>query len=397
MNNNQSPWGGNASGSQSPPDLEEVINDFKNKFSNIFGGNKGDNAEIISGKSPVTGKFKFIIILLLSIWMLSGIYIIDPAERGVVMRFSAFVEQTAQGPHWHLPYPIETVTVVNVSESRKIEVGFRNLINKYGAKVTRKIPAESLMLTKDGNIVDASFEIQYNISSAKEYLFNVLYPEKTLEQVVNSAIREVVGIHKMDFIITEGRAEIAQEVKKKSQELLDNYKVGLHINTVNFHSAQAPEQVQSSYSDVTKSKTDKKRYINQAESYANDILPKANGASARQIEEANAYKSQVVSKSEGEASRFEKILLEYEKAPVVTKKRLYLETLEKIFANTSKVINDSKAGSIMYLPIDKLINNKANNTRVNNVNGEPMNSDSNSKNANSNSNIRNVFRNRGGK
>jgi membrane protease subunit HflK len=362
---NQSPWGGN--NNQNPPDLDEAINELKQKLGGLFGGgknngsggNNNENATIIGDNMPqMGGKLKYIIILILIVWALSGVYIVDPAERGVVTRFGAITHETKEGPHWHLPYPIEKVEIVNVSQIRTAEIGFREMLNSSGAKFSRKVPTESLMLTKDGNIVDAAFEVQYNITNATKYLFNVLDPEKTLEQITNSAIREVVGKHKMDYIITEGRAEVAQEVKEKSQELLDSYSVGLNIVNVNFKSAQAPDQVQAAYSDVTKAKTDKERYINQAQAYANDILPKARGQSARLIEEANAYKSQIIAKSEGESHRFLQILGEYEKAPKVTKERLYRETMEEVLANTSKVVVGSGNNSMMYLPLDKLTNQK---------------------------------------
>jgi membrane protease subunit HflK len=372
MDNNQSPWGGNKQGNnrnsggnnQTPPDLDEAINELKEKFGSFF--NKGnnqnkntDNAEVIDGgdnnTSFNTPNMKFVIILAFIVWLGSGFYIIDPAERGAVLRFGSFVESVGAGPHWHLPYPIEKVDVVNVSEVRTAEIGFREVEGKNGAKFTRGVPAESIMLTSDGNIVDASFEVQYRINDIAHYLFNLENPERTLEQVANSVIREVIGKHNIDYIITEGRAEITSKVKEKSQQLLDFYKVGLHINTINFKSAQAPAQVQAAYSDVTKAKSDKERYINQAQSYANDILPKARGKSARMLEEANAYKSQIVSKAEGEASRFTQILAEYQKAPEVTKERLYREAMEEVLGNTSKVITGGGNNSLMYLPLDKLM------------------------------------------
>ena len=390
MNNNQDPWSGN--NDQRPPDLDDVINEFKSKFSGFMGGsgNKDNNDGAVINKNHA-GKFKYIFIIAIIVWLLSGFYIIDPAERGVIKRFGSFVEITKSGPHWHIPYPVETVTVVNVSEVRIAEIGFRSLKNNNGSKFSRKMLSESIMLTSDGNIVDASFEIQYTINDAKYYLFNVKNPEKTLNQVANSAIREVIGKHKIDYIITEGRGSIAQEVKEKSQKLLDFYKVGLRINTVNFKSAQAPDQVQAAYSDVTKAKTDKKRFVNQAQSYANDIIPRARGKSARVLEEANAYRAEVIAKSEGEANRFLQILSEYEKSPVVTKERLYRETLENVFSKTTKIITGSNNNSLMYLPIDKLINNK----QQEQIQEKNFNT-TNNNNTGGSTNIRSAFRNRGG-
>ena len=344
---NQNPWGGNK---QTPPELEEVIKDFKNKFNTRFGGGS-------SGKGGVSkaakGSFKYFIILAFLLWLLSGIYIIDPAERGVVLRFGAFQTSTTQGPHWHIPYPIETVYKVNVERIRAAEIGFRNIQN---SSYSGAVSSESLMLTKDENMVDVKLAVQYKIADAQAYLFNVFNPELTLSHVVQSVIRQVVGDNTMDHVLTTGREQVAQEVKSHSQNLLNEYNTGLLITAVTMQDAQPPVQVKASFDDVVKAREDEQRYINEAKAYANDIVPKARGASQRIIAEAEAYKSQIVSKSEGEAYRFTKILTEYLKAPVVTKERLYRETLEEVLGSTSKVIVDSNSNSLMYLPIDQLIN-----------------------------------------
>jgi membrane protease subunit HflK len=243
------------------------------------------------------------------------------------------------------------------------------------------------MLTKDENMIDAKFAVQYKVNDAQAYLFNVAKPDTTLRQVSESAIRQVVGQNTMDYILTEGRVNIADNIKERSQELLDLYKTGLFITTVNMQDAQPPEQVQDAFSDAVKAREDKQRLINEAETYANDILPKSRGLAARLLEESKAYKSKVVSKSEGESSRFKQILAEYIKAPVVTKERLYRETMESVLATTSKVLVDSKANSMMYLPIDKLIDTKQLNAKV--TIQETANKTENS------NNTRNVFRNRG--
>ena len=344
---NQNPWGGNK---QTPPELEEVIKDFKNKFNTRFGGGS-------SGKGGVSkaakGSFKYFVILAVLLWLLSGIYIIDPAERGVVLRFGAFQTSTTQGPHWHIPYPIETVYKVNVERIRAAEIGFRNIQN---SSYSGAVSSESLMLTKDENMVDVKLAVQYKIADAQAYLFNVFNPELTLSHVVQSVIRQVVGDNTMDHVLTTGREQVAQEVKSHSQNLLNEYNTGLLITAVTMQDAQPPVQVKAAFDDVVKAREDEQRYINEAKAYANDIVPKARGASQRIIAEAEAYKSQIVSKSEGEAYRFTKILTEYLKAPVVTKERLYRETLEEVLGSTSKVIVDSNSNSLMYLPIDQLIN-----------------------------------------
>jgi len=347
--NNQNPWGGN---NQTPPELEEVIKDFKNKFNTRFGGGGGSSGK--GGLSKVAqGSLKYFVILAVLLWLLSGIYIVDPAERGVVLRFGAFQTSTSQGPHWHIPYPIETVYKVNVEQIRATEIGFRNIQN---SSYSGAVSSESLMLTKDENMVDVKLAVQFKIADAQAYLFNVLNPEMTLSHVVQSVIRQVVGDKTMDHVLTTGREQVAQEVKSASQALLNDYKTGLLITAVTMQDAQPPIQVKASFDDVVKAREDEQRYINEAKAYANDIVPKARGASQRLIAEAEAYKSQVVSKSEGEAYRFTQILTEYLKAPVVTKERLYRETLEEVLGSTSKVIVDSNSNSLMYLPIDQLIN-----------------------------------------
>ena len=339
----------NDNNNQTPPELDEVIKDFKNKFNSTFGGGSSGK----SGASKVAkGSFKYILILAVLVWLLSGIYIVDPAERGVVLRFGAFQTSTTQGPHWHIPYPIESVYKVNVEQVRATEIGFRNSQNSYSGGVS----SESLMLTKDENMVDVNLAVQYKIVDAKAFLFNVYQPELTLSHVVQSVIRQVVGDNTMDHVLTTGRDQISQEVKTASQALLNDYGVGLMITAVTMQDAQPPIQVKASFDDVVKAREDEQRYINEARAYANDIVPKARGASQRIMAEAEAYKSQVVSKSEGEAYRFTQILTEYLKAPEVTRERLYRETLEDVLSSTNKVIVDSSSNSLMYLPIDQLIN-----------------------------------------
>jgi membrane protease subunit HflK len=339
----------NDNNNQTPPELDEVIKDFKNKFNSTFGGGSSGK----SGASKVAkGSFKYILILAVLVWLLSGIYIVDPAERGVVLRFGAFQTSTTQGPHWHIPYPIESVYKVNVEQVRATEIGFRNSPNSYSGGVS----SESLMLTKDENMVDVNLAVQYKIVDAKAFLFNVYQPELTLSHVVQSVIRQVVGDNTMDHVLTTGRDQISQEVKSASQALLNDYGVGLMITAVTMQDAQPPIQVKASFDDVVKAREDEQRYINEARAYANDIVPKARGASQRIMAEAEAYKSQVVSKSEGEAYRFTQILTEYLKAPEVTRERLYRETLEDVLSSTNKVIVDSSSNSLMYLPIDQLIN-----------------------------------------
>ena len=351
----------NDDNNQTPPELDEVIKDFKNKFNSTFGG--GSSGRTGASKAA-KGSFKYIFILAFIVWMATGIYIIDPAERGVVLRFGAFQTSTTQGPHWHIPYPVESVYKVNVEQVRSAEIGFRNAQNSYSGGVS----SESLMLTRDENMVDVKLAVQYKIADAQAYLFNVSNPEMTLSHVIQSVIRQVVGDNTMDHVLTTGRDQVAQEVKTASQTLLNDYGLGLLITAVTMQDAQPPVQVKASFDDVVKAREDEQRYINEAKAYANDIVPKARGASQRLMAEAEAYKSQIVSKSEGEAYRFTQILNEYLKAPGVTKERLYRETLEEVLSSTNKVIVDSSANSLMYLPIDQLINSSRTSRSTSNTN-----------------------------
>jgi len=351
----------NDDNNQTPPELDEVIKDFKNKFNSTFGGKSSGN----SGASKAArGSFKYIFILAFIVWMATGIYIIDPAERGVVLRFGAFQTSTTQGPHWHIPYPVESVYKVNVEQVRSAEIGFRNAQNSYSGGVS----SESLMLTRDENMVDVKLAVQYKIADAQAYLFNVSNPEMTLSHVIQSVIRQVVGDNTMDHVLTTGRDQVAQEVKTASQALLNDYGLGILITAVTMQDAQPPVQVKASFDDVVKAREDEQRYINEAKAYANDIVPKARGASQRLLAEAEAYNSQIISKSEGEAYRFTQILNEYVKAPEVTKERLYRETLEEVLSTTNKVIVDSSSNSMMYLPIDQLINSSRTSKASSNVN-----------------------------
>ena len=379
---NKNAWKG---GSQTPPDLDDIVNDIKNKINNFFKSSKNKNQD--SGQlkfNLLKSGFKYALIFILLIWLLSGVYIIDQAQQGVVLRFGAFQEQTNPGPHWHLPYPIETLTKVNTDRIRTAEIGYRNVGGNYSGNVS----SESRMLTKDENIIDAKFAIQYKVNDAQDYLFNVANPDATLRHVVESSIRQTVGQNTMDFILTEGRVEIASKIKDRSQLLLDSYKSGLTITTVNMLDAQPPEQVQDAFNDAVKAREDKQRLINEAETYANDVLPKARGTGVRILEEARAYKSEVIAKSTGETYRFNKILTEYLQAPRVTKERLYRETMENVFGSTSKIIIDSNASSIMYLPLDKLINPEK--TNINEM-AKPNTNKANRSNKNR---LRNILNNR---
>ncbi|GAB6043918.1 FtsH protease activity modulator HflK [Endothiovibrio diazotrophicus] len=342
------PWGGGGNrggGDQGPPDLDEVVRKLQNRFGGLFGGGRGGQG---GGGGAALGGLSLLLVVGLVVWAASGIYIVDPAERGVVLRFGKYTETTEPGPHWHLPYPIESVSKVNVDRVQSIELGF-----KSAGRTESSVLNESLMLTQDENIVDVRLAVQYRIKDARDYLFELRAPDDTLRQAAESAVREVVGKNKMDFVITEGRSEIAARTKELMQEILDRYKSGLVVTTVNLADAQAPDEVQEAFADAIKAREDEQRFKNEAEAYANEIIPKARGAAARQLEEARAYKESVTAKAEGEADRFSKLLAEYHKAPQVTRERLYLDSVEKVFSNTSKVVVDVKGNNLLYLPLDK--------------------------------------------
>lgn len=331
------PWG--QRNNDGPPDLDELLSNLKKKFGGLFGGS-GENSKG-SASTPTPGNFMrligFAVIVLLVVWALTGIYIVDEGWRGVETRFGARSKVTQSGPHWHIPYPIESVELVNVAEIR----------------TARK---DSKMLTRDENIVVMSLEVQYNIKNAQDYAFEVRGPEITLEQAAETAIREVVGNNNMDLIITEGRGVIGSDTKVILQQILDSYDTGINVVTVNMGEAQPPEEVQDAFEDAIKAREDEQRIINEANAYRNDVVPKARGDAQGLLENAEAYKTRVVKSAQGETSRFDQLLAEYRRAPEVTRERLYIDTMETVLARTPKVMIDIENGNnMMFLPLDKLL------------------------------------------
>ena len=349
--NNKDPWGGR--GDQGPPDLDEVVRKMQDKLGGLFGGRKKSGGA--SGGSSGAGFTGLGLIAGIAavVWLFSGIYIVDAGKQGVILRFGAFHEVTMPGPHWRIPYPVDQVEIVDVEQRRFVELGYRS----GDAGQTRvAVPREALMLTKDENIVNIKLAVQYQVSDSRKYLFNVRDPNSVLKQVAESAIREAIGQNEMDFVLKEGRAEVVSRVKQVMQKPLDKYNSGLLVSDVNLQDAQPPEEVQAAFSDAIKAREDKERLKNEAEAYANDVIPKARGAAARQIQEAEAYREALIAKAEGEASRFSQLLKEYARAPEITRKRLYFETMESVLARTGVVLMDSEnANSLMYLPIDQLM------------------------------------------
>jgi membrane protease subunit HflK len=349
--NNKDPWGGR--GDQGPPDLDEVVKKMQDKLGGLFGGGRKGGGTTRGGGGPAFAGFGVILAIVALVWLASGIYIVDAGKQGVVMRFGAFSQVTPPGPHWRIPYPVEQVEVVDVEQRRFVEIGYRS---GAAGQAGVAVPREALMLTEDENIVNIQLAVQYQVSDPQRYLFDVRDPDAVLKQVAESAVREVIGKSKMDFVLGEGRAQVVSETKVLMQKTLESYKAGLLVSDVNLQDAQPPEEVQAAFSDAIKSREDKERLKNEAQAYANDVVPRARGAAARQIQEANGYTEALIAKAEGEASRFTQLLGEYQKAPEVTRKRLYLETMELVLGKTSKVVVDSNnANNLMYLPLDQLL------------------------------------------
>ncbi len=339
-----------------PPDLDELFRRFNKKLSELLGRRPTNNGGGGGGAPTrqLPGGGWLIVGILVAIWLASGFYIVDASSKGIVLRFGKYQETTDPGPRWHLPWPIETKEVVNVSALHTAEIGFR------GNAKSSKVIEESLMLTDDLNIIDIQFAVQYLLVDPKAVLFeNRSYEanaEDLVRQAAETATRQVVGRHKMDYVLNEGRTEIAEQSAVLMQTILDRYKTGIKISRVNMQNAQPPEQVQQAFDDANKANQDKERQINEGQAYANDILPKAEGTSARLKAEANGYQQRVIAAAEGDASRFKQVLFEYQKAPAVTRERLYLDMMQQVLTNTSKVLVDQKSGgNLLYLPLDKLM------------------------------------------
>ncbi|MBC7780338.1 MAG: FtsH protease activity modulator HflK [Proteobacteria bacterium] len=366
MNDNQ--WGkrggGGGSGggnNQGPPDLDELWRRFNRKLNELLGsrrkplGQRPDGSGPGGGGTPSfsPGQWRNGALILAGIvfllWVASGIYIVAPAERGVVLRFGKFAGETNPGPRWHLPWPIERAEVVNVSGVRTLEIGYRN-------NPRNKVLRESLMLTDDENIIDVQFAVQYTLASGRDFLLNVRTPEETVLQAAETAIRQVVGLRNMDAVLYEDRGGVQADVQKNMQAVLDRYQVGILISNVTMQSAQPPEQVQASFDDAVKAGQDRERQKNEGEAYANDIIPKARGAASRLAEEAEGYKQRVIATAEGEATRFRLVVDEYNKAPKVTRDRLYIDALTQVMTNATKVVVDQRQGSnLLFLPLDRLL------------------------------------------
>ena len=339
-------WGNR--NNEGPPDLDEVMRELSRKVNALFGKKPSPSSE----KTPPT-PFLPILGLVLLLWVATGFYIVDQGSRGVVLRFGQHVETTMPGPRWHMPFPIESVNVVNMEQVRTIEIGYRSA---DGGAVRSKELKESLMLTDDENIIDLQFAVQYNLKNVEDSLFSNRSAEDSVRGIAESAIREVVGKSKLDFALYEGREEVAVNTKKLMQDILDRYKTGINVVSVTMQNAQPPEQVQAAFEDAVKAKQDLERQKNEGQAYANDVIPKARGTASRLLQEAQGYKLRVENEAQGNVSRFNQIFAQYQKAPEVTRQRMYLDVQEQIMSNVSKVIVDQKNGNnLLYLPLDKLM------------------------------------------
>jgi len=343
---NRNPWGNRPD--RGAADLDEALRRLQRRLAAIFGGQGGGGDVGGGGGGGGDGNAAMrgfgagtVALVLVAIWAATGLYKVDAAERAVVTRFGQYVATTEPGLRWHMPWPIEARQIINVESVE----GFSD---------------QTRMLTSDENLVDINIAVQYRRAEARAYAFNVREPEGTLGEVSESAIREIVGRSTLDFVLEQGRQEIAAATKELIQRTLDSYETGIEVTSVNLQGVSVPEQVATAQRDAIKAREDRERLALEAQAYANDILPKAKGSAARQVEDAQGYKSRIIADAEGEAERFATLLAAYERAPGVTRQRLYFETMEQVLGNTNKVLVDTKGtGNMMYLPLDKLMERRA--------------------------------------
>jgi membrane protease subunit HflK len=360
MSLNDPQWGrrgggaGGGGSNQGPPDLDELWRNFNQRLGSLFGRRGSPAGGQPSGNGPSLRQFGgglgLLALLILVVWLASGFYVVDESQRAVVTTFGKYTKTTGPGLNWRLPYPFQNQELVNLSQVRTIEVGYRP--NDRSKRLR-----ESLMLTDDENIVDIQFAVQYVLKDPEDFLFNNRRPDEAVMQAAETAFREIVGKSKMDFVLYEGREQIAAQAQKLMQDILDRYGAGITISAVTMQNAQPPEQVQAAFDDAVKAKQDLERQKNEGQAYYNDVVPKARGAAARLIEEASGYRQRVVANADGEASRFKQVLTEYSKAPQVTRERLYLDAMQQTLSGANKIMIDDKAGgnNLLMLPLDKVM------------------------------------------
>jgi len=372
FNLNDPGWGrgsGNQNGSEpprrpkqdGPPDLDQVWRDFNRRLNGLFGkggGPRRPNSPLgeggaPSGPTPRQTKIGFGVIgaAIVLLWLGSGFFIVQEGQVGVITQFGKYKATAQPGFQWRIPYPIQQTEIVDVSQLRTYEVGFRG-------NARNKVAPEALMLTSDENIVDVQFVVQYRVqpNGAPDYLFKTRDPDEAVHQVAQSSMREVVGSNKMDFVLYEGRTQVASDVLKIMQEILDTYQTGILVSAVAIQNVQPPEQVQAAFDDAVKAGQDRERQINEGEAYRNQVVPLARGQSSRMMEQAEGYRATVIGDAQGDTSRFLSILTQYNKAPGVLRERMYLETLQQMFSQSSKVLIDTKSSNnMLYLPLDRIM------------------------------------------
>ncbi len=335
------PWG-RGGGAGRPPDLEDFIRKGQERMRRLIPGGGGGKGLLLIG------------IILLGLWGVSGLYRVQPDQQGVVLRFGEWVRTTSPGLNWHWPYPIEEVIVPSVEKINSIDIGFRRL-SDTGRSSARNVEEESLMLTGDQNIIDIEFTVQWKISDAGRYLFKIRDPESTVKIAAESAMREIIGQTELQPALTEARGDVEAKTKRLLQEILTDYEAGIEITELKLQDVQPPPPVIDAFDDVQRSLQDRDRARNEADSYRNDILPRARGEAQRMVQEAQAYKEKLVNEADGEAQRFLSVFHAYQQNPEVTRRRMYLETLQKVLSENDKVILDDKVGgAVPYLPLNEL-------------------------------------------
>lgn len=352
--NNQDPWGGRRNGGggggdkKGPPDLDEAFRKLQDSLNGMFGSGKkrGGSGDRNIGKGGGLGLLGVGLAVLAAIWLYNAVYVVDEQEQAVVLRFGKYYETVGPGLNIYFP-PIDRKYMENVTRERAY--------TKQGQ-----------MLTEDENIVEVPLTVQYRISNLQDFVLNVDQPEVSLQHATDSALRHVVGSTSMDQVLTEGREQMAVDIRERLQRFLDTYRTGITVTQVNVQSAAAPREVQEAFDDVIRAREDEQRARNQAESYANGVVPEARGQAQRIIEDANGYRDEVIARAKGEADRFTKLVTEYRKAPEITRQRLYLETMQEVYSNSSKVLVATKDGqnNMLYLPLDKMVEGSRNNAAV---------------------------------
>jgi len=353
------PQGGNGRGNrpnQGPPDLDELWRDFNRKLGGLFGGNGRGGRPAGGAPQPPDMKSAGIGVGLIAaiavlIWLGTGFFIVQEGQQAVITQFGKYKSSVGAGFNWRLPYPIQRHELVFVTQIRSVDVGRDVVIKTTGLR-------ESAMLTEDENIVEIKFAVQYRLNDARAFLFESRNPDAAVVQAAETAVREVVGKMKMDSALSEERDQIAPRVRTLMQTILDRYKVGVEVVGINLQQGgvRPPEQVQAAFDDVLKAGQERERLKNEAQAYANDVVPRAIGSASRLKEEAEGYKARIVAQAQGDAQRFRSVLTEYQKAPQVTRDRLYLESMQEIYGNVTKILVDSRQGSnLMYLPLDKVL------------------------------------------